>query len=254
MSCLATLAHKHNLTIISSIHQPNTEVLMMFDQLYVLARGGACVYSGPPNTISTHLRTVDAHLDIITEWNSPIELLVKHSCNGHHDPIVKQLIENNDQQFYSTNSEQIIIKLKEQTQFVPDGVLQNRTSFSLTSVYILSIRYIQYIFGHLWKQWLIYIAIYLMYSYLLTFFFDPQIALPSGCVRLDEDFNNTCDHTVDKIEEDNRLKKNFKYNFFVNNIFIFIILLQSSLNFRKEIVFFYNEHRNGNTNLKLIFL
>ncbi|KAH9510553.1 ABC protein, sub ABCG [Dermatophagoides farinae] len=51
VACLRRQIHRHNLTIVASIHQPNTEVLMMFDQCYVLARGGVFIYSGPPDQI-----------------------------------------------------------------------------------------------------------------------------------------------------------------------------------------------------------
>lgn len=242
MSCLVKLAHKHGLTIVASIHQPNSELLSLFDQLYVLARGGVCVFSGAPTAITTHLQSVSQiHSQ---ECTYSIELLVKCSCRGHLDPVVQQLVVGNDQQFRQNCKQSIL--LDKQTHLTPDGVIQNRTRFSIASSYVLTLRYLSYIYGHLWRDWLVYVAIFAAYSYVLTLFFEPQIALPSGCVDLEEDFNNTCGRTAEKIEEDEQLKKNFKYNFFMYNIFIFLILLQSSLNFRKEVVYFYNEHRNGN--------
>ena len=48
---LHKLTATHDIAIVASIHQPNTEILMLFDQLYVLARGGVCIYSGAPDKL-----------------------------------------------------------------------------------------------------------------------------------------------------------------------------------------------------------
>src|SRR5699024_3874106 len=45
--CLRQLAHNHQMTVLTTIHAPNNETLALFDQLYVLAKGGFCIYSGP---------------------------------------------------------------------------------------------------------------------------------------------------------------------------------------------------------------
>ncbi|OTF76311.1 hypothetical protein BLA29_013914, partial [Euroglyphus maynei] len=63
VSCLRKMSHKHNITIVAAIHQPNTEMLMMFDQVYILARGGVCIFSGPPSQISDHLQQVSTDHD-----------------------------------------------------------------------------------------------------------------------------------------------------------------------------------------------
>ncbi|CAG2112213.1 unnamed protein product [Medioppia subpectinata] len=43
IKCFKKLSQRHSLTIITSIHQPNLEILMLFDSLYVLAKGGLTV-------------------------------------------------------------------------------------------------------------------------------------------------------------------------------------------------------------------
>src|SRR5699024_3842638 len=116
--------------------------------LYVLARGGVCVYSGP-------ITQIQAHLEQITEIESTepkfaIEMLIKHSCASHQDEIVQKLVSLTDQQYATAT---VITELKEQTQLVPDGVLPNRKRFSILSVFALSLRFIAYIRGYLWKEW-----------------------------------------------------------------------------------------------------
>ncbi|OTF83402.1 hypothetical protein BLA29_013657, partial [Euroglyphus maynei] len=55
--CLRKLADDPNnrLTILASIHSPNSEILEMFDKLYILAKGGVCIYSGLPTLLRQNL-------------------------------------------------------------------------------------------------------------------------------------------------------------------------------------------------------
>ena len=65
------------MTIIVSIHQPNHELLHMFDTIYVLAKGGANVYSGDPKDLKKYLSDCDINCKNLV----PIEALLKH-CHG----------------------------------------------------------------------------------------------------------------------------------------------------------------------------
>lgn len=76
MICLKNLAHNHNIAIVTSIHQPNTDVLMLFDQLYVLSNGGQCVYNGHPNDLKQYL--FDCQIPC-SDIQVPIEQLIKYS-------------------------------------------------------------------------------------------------------------------------------------------------------------------------------
>ncbi|CAG2119793.1 unnamed protein product, partial [Medioppia subpectinata] len=48
IQCLRELSERHRMAIVTSIHQPNSLLLSMFDQLYVLSKGGHCVFAGRP--------------------------------------------------------------------------------------------------------------------------------------------------------------------------------------------------------------
>jgi len=210
----------------------------MFDQLYVLANGGVCVYSGPPNAISGHLGQVP---EIVTSKKScPIETLIKHSCSGHEDPIVQKLCHVNSKSLLDDD-----VNLEADAQLAPDGVLANRTRFSLHSVFILSLRYLAYIRGYLWMEWLPFLVLYTIYGLLLNVFFDSSIALSSGCVSIDDDFNNTCSIKQEELEERMNIFANMKYNLFFSNMFVMIVMLQCGLNLVRELDLFWNEQRNG---------
>lgn len=77
--CLQKLTKMYQITVIASIHAPNDETLSFFDKLYVLAKGGVCIYSGPPSQIQERLD--QAQYEAFEE-QPPIEALVSIACNG----------------------------------------------------------------------------------------------------------------------------------------------------------------------------
>ena len=216
ITCLGAVARKHRLSIVVSMHQPHYEMLVQFDQIIVLARGGSSIYAGLP---PLDVQTVD---QLIERSYSPVE-----SCS-------------------LTTSTTIAEQSVEGTEVLPKGILPNRRRFSVRSAIILSSRYYRYLRGYLWKDWLMYCIIYFTYIGVLRLFFDPQIARPTGCVDLSEDFNQTCTaQTAQSEVESQLLGDNFKYNFFLINMFLFIVLLQTALTFGQEMAVFFNEHQNG---------
>lgn len=83
ITCLKGLVVSHpQMTIVASIHAPNDETLNLFDQLYVLAKGGVPVYEGPPDGIRTTIEKVTSLQ--IHFGEPPIEALLKVACNGNN--------------------------------------------------------------------------------------------------------------------------------------------------------------------------
>ena len=74
MITLKNLAKKYDLAIVTSIHQPNSSILIMFDKLYVLSNGGRCVFDGKTNQLLCHL--TECQVDC-KEWQIPVEQLIK---------------------------------------------------------------------------------------------------------------------------------------------------------------------------------
>ncbi|OTF83917.1 hypothetical protein BLA29_011986, partial [Euroglyphus maynei] len=56
MKCLRRLADNHRMSVTISIHTPNSDILHLFDKLYVLAKGGVCIYAGPPDMLRPILK------------------------------------------------------------------------------------------------------------------------------------------------------------------------------------------------------
>lgn len=238
ISCLRKLTRFHPLTIITSIHQPTAEVLFMFDQLYMLARGGVCIFSGPPSEIHSHLEQVCEISQSGTQF--PIETLIKQSCSSESTESVQKLAKLTASQFENTGN----LQLFEQTQPSPDGVIRNRKRFSLHSVFSLSLRFLAYIRGHLWKIWLFTIISSLGYAYSLTFFFNTKIIYVSGCINLEED-TRKCTKTTQEAEDEFLLIDNLRYTFFFSSIYFLLIMIGTLINFTQEFPYFLNEHRNG---------
>jgi hypothetical protein len=76
-------------------------------------------------------------------------------------------------------------------------------------------------------------------------FFDPDMGKPSGCISFDDDFENTCNKTSDKLKEEFLLTQNITYNFFLITMVIFVQIITTTMTFTSEVNIFLFEQRNG---------
>ena len=88
MICLKNLSQNHSIAIVTSIHQPNIDVLMLFDQLYVLATGGQCAYNGHPSLLKQHL--IKCQIPSL-DYQVPIEQLIKVASSSDYN-LVNNLV------------------------------------------------------------------------------------------------------------------------------------------------------------------
>ena len=86
MICLKNLAKNYQLAIVTSIHQPNSDLLMIFDKLYVLAKRGICVFDGKTNQLKSDLERCQVEC---LDWQVPIEQLIKVAST---DPSVSLIL------------------------------------------------------------------------------------------------------------------------------------------------------------------
>ena len=71
MKCLQRLSKQNGITVIVSIHAPSSDILNMFDQLYIIAKGGVCIYSDHPDRLRPHLNRITGIA--LNEDESPIQ-------------------------------------------------------------------------------------------------------------------------------------------------------------------------------------
>ncbi|OTF82374.1 hypothetical protein BLA29_011671, partial [Euroglyphus maynei] len=99
MKCLRRLS-MNGMTVMVSIHAPSSDILNLFDQLYILAKGGVCIYSGHPEQLRPHLLRVTGIQ--LNEDDSPIQEYLRIASNNiDDDEQVRKLTRqsmNNDHQ------------------------------------------------------------------------------------------------------------------------------------------------------------
>nr|XP_027196357.1 ABC transporter G family member 16-like [Dermatophagoides pteronyssinus] len=239
ISCLRKMSHKHNITIVAAIHQPNTEMLMLFDQIYILARGGVCIFSGPPSQINDHLQQVSTDHDNNDE-KFAVEEIMKYSSLNHSDPKIKTLSDSTNQSILNNELEN---NLMTDTQYVLDGPQANRTRFSLRSVIILIQRQFYFYFGNPMSQFLIlwFMCFSMGNGVILKSLINPDIVFQSGCMGLDEDFSS-CNRSKD--ERMNLLHSYHYVNHVISSLGIISCIFFATL-FVSQRKLFKIEHRNG---------
>jgi hypothetical protein len=213
---------------------------MMFDKLYVLAKGGFTVYSGRPQDLNRYL--AECHI-ICTQFQHPIEVLLKYSCNGIEDKLVLKLNEK-----ISKEKQEIIKRCEEETKLFPDGIQFRSKRFKLNDFWVLLLRAMTYTYK--WKPLLIQLIFYIFLGYSITIIFRSDIGNPSGCISLDEDFMN-CNKTTEKLEEEELLLQNINYNFFIVAVVVIIQMVSTCATFTPEVKLFLHEHRNGKNDFEI---
>ena len=209
---------------------------MMFDKLYVLAKGGICVYSGPPQQLNTHLSECGI---ICNEFQTPIEVLLKYSCIGIEDKNVFNLVNKTSQE-----KDTILMRCKDETILFPDGIQYRSKGFKLIHFWILLLRTMTYTYRFFWKFLIIQLMFYMGFAYFTTLFFDKDMIKPSGCLSFGNHSYN-CNKTVETLREESLIRQNITYNLFANLFLCDFQLLWTTMSFTYDMKLFLNEHRNG---------
>ncbi|XP_046916133.2 uncharacterized protein LOC124496639 isoform X1 [Dermatophagoides farinae] len=240
VTCLRKMSHKHNITIVAAIHQPNTEMLMLFDQVYILARGGVCIFSGPPSQISDHLQQVCNDENGDGDDKFAVEEMMKYSSLNHLEQQIKTLVQATNESILENQSDD---QLLTDTRYILDGPQMNRTRFSLQSIRILIKRQLYFYIGSLMARFLILaVTIFaILNGLIIKSLIDPDIAYRNGCISLDEDLLN-CNRSIDESLE---LYISFQYMMYCLDNFGIICFIFFAMIFTSQRKLFQIEHRNG---------
>ncbi len=232
---LRKVATTHPLTIFTSVHQPTNEILHKFDQLYILARGGVLIFSGAPNAMQLHIDKVPA-LNSSFSSTLPIEKLIRQSCAELPNEVTTKLSQ--------ISTKQISSELLGEAYLTLDGVQPNRPRITVYSVHQLSRRYLQYLAAYLWKEWLAYLTICLLYGASIRILFTTEVTKPSACFSLEDDLSS-CVKSAEQVHDELLLEDNFYYVFYAVNIYMLLLIIYSSIRLHYEFNVLENEHRNG---------
>ncbi|CAG2111453.1 unnamed protein product, partial [Medioppia subpectinata] len=190
INCLSDLLQRHGMTIIASIHQPNNDLFHMFDTVYVLAKGGVCLYSGVPHHLRQHLK--DNGIECI-ENHVPIEVLLKIASkeisNKNNNNIEEKPIVNNN----GVNCDQILVSNMRPVF----GSLSTSKRFSFADMYYLLCRSLIHTFRCQWVSLLVQFAMMQTAALLMVYNSSSDMTEPDGCVDMGAGFDSV--QTIDLI-------------------------------------------------------
>src|ERR1700712_4174044 len=182
IQCFKSMAQKYNLSIITSIHQPNLEILMIFDLLYVLAKGGVTIFSGRPQHLRSHLNECQI---VCGENQIPIEVLLKIGANGCSDESVIRLSEKTIQNLKVSEE-----RIGNEVRLYPNGIPIRSKSFSLQELWYLLLRMTISTLRYNWIQIVVQNLIYILSAAFFILYFDYDFERPSSCIPR---VSNSCD-------------------------------------------------------------
>ena len=240
IKCFKSLSNYHNICVITSIHQPNNEILILFDKLYVLAKGGQTLYSGQPDNLAHFLGNCNIGY---SEDQVPIELLLKYSCYGTNEQNVQKMIEMTQQ----LEEPLLDSRYTEETVQFLDGIERKSKRFFVRDFSTLVLRSVTHTYRHKWKIIAIESMLYMGFAIFLKYIYGTDIGVPTACVNIEDDYNNTCTKTEEKLAEETLVDYNIKYNMDVLIIILFFNVLVATMTFTGELPVFLSEHRNGLT-------
>ncbi|CAG2101076.1 unnamed protein product, partial [Medioppia subpectinata] len=204
------LSRKHNVSIIASIHQPNLEILMLFDMLYILAKEGVAVYSGPPRGLRSHLSQCNIQCD---ENQIPIEVIIKLSANGSSDENVMQMCVKTNEVI-----EKYIEKIRTELDISSHGIVIHFKHFSITEfVYLLS-RAVAIIRRHKWPIILIIVFINISFALFIKILLNYSLDSADSCVAIGANGTDVCKQTTSRLYSDKMIAYNMSYLFFAINV------------------------------------
>ena len=205
----------------------------MFDSVYVLAKGGVCLYSGPPQNLRQHLN--DCQIKC-TQNESPIEKLIKISSYGLSDENTVKLYRNTNEIQSMISKEQMIAKHLNTSRpkafkFIDFWYLFERF---LLSYYYINCDYFVKI-----------ILIYTSMSLIISQLYSHEISKADGCFRANTTSNMSCFE-----EEDQKtiLSQNQALLMFTSAISIILLSSVIAYGVARSIPIFQSEFENGQFN------
>ena len=220
------------MTTIVSIHQPNNDLFQMFDNIYVLAKGGVCVYFGAPFSLRQHL--FDCEIEC-NEDQVPIEVLLEISSREKSDEIIQNLVQKSR---IECKDIQINQNLKQ-----TNGIQNPRKVFYFIDFYLLIKRNISVIYRRNWFELLIQISIYFMIAFMVKFSVNEEITKPNGCLDLSSGLS--CTKTLEGVRNSFLIVQNMRYHFYFIYLISVFVMTTSTINFSIDYGVIRNENRNG---------
>ncbi|XP_054164422.1 uncharacterized protein LOC128962104 [Oppia nitens] len=203
IKCLKQLANRHNIALVVSIHQPNQELLKLFDSCYVLAKSGQCIYDDSPRQLRNWLTTTTTTTSTgikLRKTDVPIEVLMKLSSQESGDSSDGQRLSDRLRQ---TNRKQLAIRkclttnLIQENQFI--GYNSQLKPFSFDDLWVITGRSLKCTFGsnrYTDHRWLLELTMFTVFQLFVRLFITDQSLMSTGCFDPDL-YTGTCMQWVD---------------------------------------------------------
>lgn len=244
------------MAIVFSVGQVlDSDILAVFDKLYVLSRGGLCVYEGSVDHMSLYLR--EAEVAVSSKIQTPMERLMK----------------------VASKPSQVTLRLANQTLTTRNDILHMAQKFGVpalngieTEMVKMSFRNILDLFSRsythkhriYWRSIVLYYLIITVATVLLTTAFTDGIGEPNACYNrtsnvtlarfvilaerdaIDEGvLKHVGEKEFDIIESQDLIDENVKFIFVVTAGLSLFQLVTSVKGLNEEVKVAINEHRNG---------
>nr|XP_046917637.1 ABC transporter G family member 33-like [Dermatophagoides farinae] len=243
MKCLQRLSEQNGITVIVSIHAPSSDILNMFDQLYIIAKGGVCIYSDHPDRLRPHLNQITGIS--LNEEDSPIQEYLRIASNGIDDEQVRKLTQESVQQSHLRLTSHINKLAENECPFesIPKGIPHYSKKFRffdlwtqfkrlLCLTFIADVRVLIGVF--------VETTVNLILFALIT---NKDMVMPGGCMPFDiEHYNQTCQ---DKLKDDRLNMTLIVFLTFITLLFLGLSIGMNSLIAVNSMKVFRHEYRKG---------
>ena len=235
MICLKNLARNHSIAILTSVHQPNNDVLMLFDQLYVLSSRGQCIYNGHPSVLKHHLIQCQIPLE---DHQVPIEQILKiATLTDLNFDLIDNLLNKTNDNLVS----QIELWKNEGKSLVRFN--QKKKNFSLTDLLILLRRTINNELIGGWKLELAFLINYFLIIFIMLNLYPDDIASDPGCTQKVIDIQNISSINQKILDaltgNEQKYQQNIKFYFYIMDVIYLINMIQSSYSYGAKVIFMY---------------
>ena len=221
----------------ATIHQPNTELLLLFDTVYALARPGICVYSGRPQDLSSHLSYCNINC---TEFEVPIEVMLRVLSSDDADKNLESL---------RNRAKEIQTHLREnidnQANLICSPMTLPRKSFKIIDFYILLKRMAHCNYLYSWKTLLAQFLLTQITAFVIMLTYGDQKVYTGRCLDSNTLTNDTCLVSATDWKEESNIEQTVNYHFSILNFAMFFQLVVTTLTFLTDFQLFSKEHRNG---------
>lgn len=243
----------------------DSDVLSIFDKLYVLSRGGLCVYEGSVEHMSLFLN--ESGIVISSKIQTPIERLMQIASKP------TELTIKVANRVLSTRDD-ILVYGKKYGSLLEFGIKTPVSDINPNNIWDLFIRTIIHKYRYCWQFVLIQYFALMAAILMLMMTFDYGIGLPDSCynktddnilahlviihdnLQQSTDINSTSP-TVNSIDTStlnqhiavlpgmNLIEQNIKFIFIITINLTLFHLFASIIDWNEDIIVACNEHRNG---------